>query len=66
MPSSVVRDNPNGMCIAGSWEQKREDYHASAPRMQKVGLCARVWTGWRSHCLLPRPDEDNSSIFLSP
>lgn len=66
MPSSVVMDSLNGMCMGGSWEQEREDHHASAPRMEKVGLCARAWTGGRSHSLLPRPDEDNSSIFLSP
>lgn len=53
------------MCMGGSWEQEREDHHASAPRMKKVVLGARAWAGRRrSHSPLPRPDEDNSTVIL--
>lgn len=53
----------NGMCVGGSGEQEREAHHASAPRMKKAGLCGRPWAGRRrSHSLLPRPGEDNSTV----
>ena len=69
MPSSVVVDGVDGMCVCvgGSWEQEREGHHASLPRMEKRGLSARAWAGRRrSRSPLPRPSEDDNTVVLGP